>query len=168
MNQKLWNSLHDMFETDDGSLPDIYILNLSGSTVIKIWAYLRKSSPYLVGDACFWHRANEESVPVDAVPNAAELVVNGEAESFHVVLHGISSNISTIPDLGVFVFPDAIYLDYRMGREWGVAELDAFFALLHQLKSFDTNAVVTLPPESTVEEKKRFAEAFSEYGKTAA
>ncbi len=168
MNQKVWESLHDMFETDDGSLPDVYILNLSGLGVSKMWAYLRKLSPNLVGDASFWNRAKEKSVAVDSVANAAELVVNGEAESFHVVLHGISLNGSLIPDLGVFVFPDAIYLDYRMGHEWGARELEAFFALLHQLKSFDKNALVTLPPEYAVEARRRFAKAFSEYGKTTA
>ena len=168
MNQKVWESLRDMFETDDGSLPDVYILNLSGRSVSKIWAYLRESSGTLVGDSSFWNRAKAKSVAVDSVPNAAKLVVNGEAESFHVVLHGISLNGALTPDLGVFVFPDAIYLDYRMGHEWGAQGLDAFFALLHKLKSFDKNALVTLPPESPVEEKRRFAKAFSEYGKTAA
>ena len=48
MNQKVWESLRDMFETDDGSLPDVYILNLSGRSVSKIWAYLRESSGTLV------------------------------------------------------------------------------------------------------------------------
>jgi hypothetical protein len=159
----LWNSLHDLFDTDDGSLPDIYLLNLSDSGVASIWTHLLRSASGLAGGATFWHRSNEEDVHVDAVSNAAELVVKGEAESFHVLLRGISSGGIVLPDLGVFVFPDAIYLDYRMGPEWGPPELNGLFELLHRLRSFDANALVTLPPEYDPEVQKRFARAFVEY-----
>lgn len=37
------------------------------------------------------------------------------------------------------------------------------FELLHQLRSFDANALVTLPPEYDPEVQKRFATAFAEY-----
>ena len=63
----------------------------------------------------------------------------------------------------MFVFPDAIYLDYRMGKEWGAAELGALFELHYQAQSCDKNVVVTLPPEYSAEAKERFATAFSEY-----
>ncbi len=129
---ELWNNLHDMFDTDDGSLPDIYVRNLSGQGVKDMWAYLCHSAAGLAGDPSFWHIAKGQSIPVDAVPKAAELVVSGEADSFHAVLRGISFGEAVIPDLGVFVFPDAICLDYRMGPEWG---LKALFDLLNQLQS---------------------------------
>ena len=53
---------------------------------------------------------------------------------------------AVIPDLGVFVFLDAIYLDYRMGP----AQLCALFELLNQLKLLDKAAVVTLPEECLI------------------
>jgi hypothetical protein len=168
MMDELWNNLHYMFDTDDGSLPDIYVLNLSAQSVKEIWAYLRQSAADLASDASFWHIANGQTIRVDAVPNAAELVVSGEAESFHAVLRGISFDGAVIPDLGVFVFPEAIYLDYRMGPEWGPAQLGALFELLNQLQLLDREAVVTLPEECTAEARKRFATAFADYRENAA
>ena len=79
---ELWSKLHDLFDTDDGSLPDIYILNLSEQGVKDIWAYLRQSAAGYAGDAFFWHTARQEEVPIDDVPNAAELVISGEAKVF--------------------------------------------------------------------------------------
>lgn len=163
----LWDKLHDMFDTDDGSLPEIYLVNLSGDSVANIWTYLVKSASGLNPDASFWHRAKGSDIPIDEVPNAAQLVVQGEAESFHVVVHGISVGGTVIPDLGVFVFPDAIYFDYRMGREWGAEELNSLFALLHQLLSMDQNGIVTLPPEYSADFRQRFASAFAEYRNAA-
>jgi hypothetical protein len=168
MMDELWNNLHDMFDTDDGSLPDIYVLNLSAQGVKDIWAYLCQSATGLASDDSFWHIANGQSIPVDAVPNAAELVVSGEAESFHAVLRGISFDGAVIPDLGVFVFPEAIYLDYRMGAEWGPAQVSALFELLNELQLLDKDAVVSLPEQCTAEARKRFATALADYRENAA
>jgi hypothetical protein len=168
MSAELWDIVHDMFDTDDGSLPDIYILNLTSQGVVGMWEYLCEKAPGFAGEPSFWDRAKQESVSIESVVNAAELVVNGEAESFHAVLQGVSLRDAVIPDLGVFVFPDALYLDYRMGPQWNKAELAALFELLHQLRKLDTRALVTLPPECLDDHKKRFAEAFEMYRETAA
>jgi hypothetical protein len=168
MMDELWNNLHDMFDTDDGSLPDIEVRNLSGQGVKDIWAYLTESAACLNDGAYFWHIAKDQSVFVDAVPNAAGLVVSGEAQPFHAVVRGISLDGVVIPDLGVFVFPDVISLDYRMGSGWGPAQLGALFELLNRLQQLDSEAVVTLPEECAVEAKKRFATALANYRKNAA
>ena len=164
---KLWDNLHDMFDTDDGSLPEIHLANLSGASIVNIWTYLRSSAYGVNAGASFWHEAKGEDIGIDDVPNAAEFVRRGEVDSFHVVLRGISIGGTTIPDLGVFVSPDAIYLDYRMGPEWRAAEVNSLFALLHHLQTMDQNAVITLPPRETADFRQRFAKAFAEYGKGA-
>ena len=69
--------------------------------------------------------------------------------------------------LGVFVSSDAIYLDYRMGPEWGAAEVNSLFELLRHLQTMAQNEVVTLPPGETADFRQRFAKAFAEYGKGA-
>jgi hypothetical protein len=168
MSDEPWNSVHEMFDTDDGSLPDISILNLTPQGVVSMWRFLREKAARSAGEVSFWDRAKQESVPIESVLNAAELVVSGEAESFHVVLQGITLRDTVIPDLGVFVFPDALYLDYRMGPQWSEAEVAALFELLHQLRKLDSKAVVTLPPECLDDQKKRFAQAFEMYRETAA
>jgi hypothetical protein len=165
---QLWNTLHDLFDTDDGSLPDIYVLNLSPAGVKNMWTHLSQMARSLAGGGSFWHIADKQDVAVESVPNAAELVVTGEAESFHVVLCGITVEGTVIPDLGVFVFPASIYIDYRMGQEWGPSQLVAFFNLLAQLQAIDEQAVITLPEECTEETRKRFIEAFADYRKSAA
>jgi hypothetical protein len=164
---ELWNKLHDLFDSDDGGLPDIEILNLSEQGVKDIWVYLRQSAAGLAGDPWLWHNEMDQSIPVESVPNAAELVVSGEAAGFHVVLEGICFKGAVVPDLGVFVFPSAICLDYRMGPEWTSAKLEALFELLHQLQRIDSGAVITLPDVCTAEARKRFAMALAEYRENA-
>jgi hypothetical protein len=85
--QDLWNLVHHLFDTDDGSLPDILVCTTSPSGVAEMWAYLRRSAAGHAGDApWFWHVVEQRNVPVDEVPNAAQMVVTGEAEDFHAVL----------------------------------------------------------------------------------
>jgi len=57
----------------------------------------------------------------------------GGAEPFHVLAPGLQFAGVVIPDLGVFVWPDEVTLDYRMGPEWGRRQLLALFELLRQL-----------------------------------
>lgn len=167
MMDQLWNNLHDMFDTDDGSLPEICISNLSGTGVKDIWTRLTQLGASLNDGASFWHIARDEDVLVDAVPNAAELVVSGEAASFHVCLRGIAFDGAVIPELGVFVFADSICLDYRMGPEWGPAQLRSLFELLNQLQSIDKDSVVSLPEEFNSEVRNQFATAFAEFQENA-
>lgn len=168
LSNQLWNQLHDMFDTDDGTLPDIYIDNVSPQGVESMWAYLKASAGSYASDASVWHKAKNQEIPISSVINAAKLVVTGEAEVFHIVLHGIIFNNVRIPDLGVFVFPDAIHLDYRMGPEWGPNELQAFFGLLRSLYAIDENAVISLPGDYNSEWQRRFREAMSAYLKRPA
>jgi hypothetical protein len=42
--------------------------------------------------------------PLDSVPNAAALVVSGDAEPFHFVLRDIDMSGVRLPDLGVWVW----------------------------------------------------------------
>ncbi|AKJ27087.1 hypothetical protein AAW51_0396 [Caldimonas brevitalea] len=61
------------------------------------------------------------------------LVVSREAEAFHLVLGGMRMAGVTLPDLGVFVQPGGVTLDYPMGSEWGEMQIEAFVKLLRLL-----------------------------------
>ena len=100
---------------------------------------------------------------VDSVQSAAALVARGAAQSFHVVLEGVRSLDVALPDLGVFVFPDQLALDYRMGSEWTPARVEAFFALLADLAALDPRASTSLQECSRPEEKARFQSAWQRY-----
>ena len=105
---ELWDQLHDLFDTDDGSLPDIEINNLGGKEVTDVYAYLRSHSELTSDEQYFWSITENKDVPVKSVANAAQLVIRGEAEVFHVVVKGLFFGGAIIPDLGIFVFKDAI------------------------------------------------------------
>jgi hypothetical protein len=140
----LWDDLRDLFDTDDGSLPEIRVDYSDSSATVAGYALLRGRAARVVSErALLWSNTQSTNVPVDSVPNAAALVASGDAASFHVVLGGIQSQGVTIPDLGVFVFPDQLALDYRMGSSWGVTELGALFELLGELAALDPQASVT-------------------------
>jgi hypothetical protein len=134
MSESVWELLHEHFETDDGSLPDIYIRNVSSEGVVRIWNSLREHSSGIAGEATLWHDGEARRLNVNSVENAADLVISGAAEPFHVVLRGVSFEGTSIPDLGVFVFLDEVDLDYRMGPEWSRSGVEALLRLLIMLR----------------------------------
>ena len=98
---------------------------------------LRQRSRMASDSPEFWSREQEASLPVDSVPNAAVLVAAGQADPFHHCISGVVAAGVELPALGVFVWPDAIELDYRMGREWGPAQVAGFFELLRDCCTAD-------------------------------
>lgn len=159
----LWDQLHEQFDTDDGSLPDIYIHNLKSDAIVSAYALLRDRATAVVTKCPdYWSTRLQQRLPLDAVPNASTLVLSGEAEPFHVVFGGITAKGVVIPDLGVFVFQECIALDYRMGREWGPPELEAFFELLVELSALDPACRVVLDDGQPVSQAS-FGEAFDRF-----
>jgi hypothetical protein len=147
----LWTELRDLFETDDCSLPEVRVDYTDPEATIRGYALLRKSA----------HRVLPETL--DSVSNAAALVVSREAEVFHAVFQGIQSQGVTLPDLGAFVFPDQLALDYRMGAEWGPAKVEAFFGLLSALAGFDPHTSLSLEEGVLPEVLARFHAAWRRY-----
>jgi hypothetical protein len=142
VSDSLWEQVGVCFNTDDGSLPGIEVSNLSPEEVAAIFSMLRSRS-HIKGDAPeFWSTIEEISKPVDSVPNAAALVAFGQAEAFHIVVCGIIANGVSLPLIGIFVWPDTIELDYRMGNDWGSSQVVGFFELLQDCGRLATDAVV--------------------------
>lgn len=162
----LWEELHGFFEVDDGSLPEILIHFRNPEAIESGYLFLRDLAVDVSPDpAVFWSVADNAERPVDTVPNAAALVVRGDAEPFHAVFGGIRMGEVTIPDLGVFVFHDHLGVDYRMGSEWHGEEVRALFDLLLRLSDLDPGPVLSLscmPPEV---EEVRFHEAWNRFVK---
>ena len=153
----LWSELHDFFDTDDGSLPEVRVAYSDTGATIAAYALLRERAAQVVTEnPYFWSKTHHADRPLDSVPNAAVLVASGEATAFHVVLGGIRSRGVNIPDLGVFVFPAQIALDYRMGPAWGPRELEALFELLAELMSLDPQASLSLEEGALPEVVARF------------
>jgi hypothetical protein len=142
VSDKLWDRVSDCFDTDDGSLPGIEVSNLSQSEVAAIFAMLRSRSHIDSDVPNFWSIIEAVSKPVDSVPNAAALVASGQAEAFHMIVGGIVANGVPLPPIGIFVWPDTIELDYRMGCGWGSSQVVGFFELLWDCSQLAANAVV--------------------------
>ncbi len=142
MSDELWNAIRGCFETDDGSLPSIEINCLSTGDVEAIYSSLRERSRLWNNDAVFWDVKRKCEVPVDSVENAASLVAQKIAEPFHICLTELTVKDVTLPDLGVFILPDSIELDYRMGAEWSRDRVAALFLLLCQLANMALSAAI--------------------------
>lgn len=125
----LWPRVRHHFEDDDGSLPGVGLAGLTGPQVVEVCQFLC-SIGTLAPDAKLWDRTQGVEASIDGVPSAAALVVSGEAEPWHALLTDIHHDGQSVPDLGMFVSPDSIFLDYRRGSPWGPASAAAFFSLL--------------------------------------
>jgi hypothetical protein len=135
--KSIWSQLRNLFEHDDGSLPEIELTNLDAGAIPRVFASLwRSGNDTPAGGASYLDRRDGQEKPISSAQdaaNAAVLVCNQEAESIHVVLGGLVSAGTPIPDLGVFVHPDGLVLDYRMGSAWGPQQVTALFELLHTI-----------------------------------
>ena len=136
--------LLEYFEVDDGSLPEITVTFPSPAHVVRAFAHLFAcgAANVTADGGLLWLTASESEAPFGGADDAA-LVTSGAAEPFHVVLAGVTCSGASIPDLGVFVDPDRLTLDYQMGSAWGEPEIQALLGLLRQLRELD--GVVTVP-----------------------
>jgi hypothetical protein len=161
---QLWEELHDLFDTDDGSLPEIELTNLNSSQIGNIFLFLLSLGKEIQpNNATFWDNKLDQERSITSVGNAATLVTEYRASHFHIVVIGISLNGMTIPDLGVFVFQKNISLDYRMGSRWEPAQLSALFKLLSQIKKIAPEMNITLQEGEPEENQKRFQKALNQY-----
>ncbi|WP_337176770.1 hypothetical protein [Paludisphaera sp.] len=161
-----WKKLRSLFDTDDGSLPEIRLAGLSRDGVARVFDLIR-SRATLDSDAVFWHRALDREELLGAHRDPAGMVASGEAEPFHFVASGISAGGTILPDLGVFVFSDEVALDYRMGPEWGEAELGALFELLRILTAAAPEARVELDDHGLPEVERLFLDEWAAYCRAA-
>ena len=159
-----WAKLHDLFDTDDGSLPEIHVNYATRAATVSGYDLLRRRAARVVTEKpYFWSKAHDAECALDSVSNAAAFVVTGEAEPFHVVLGGIQTRSTTIPDLGVFVFPNQLAMDYRMGPAWGASALEALFQVLVELVAFDPSATVSLEENVVTSVAARFQTAWGRW-----
>jgi hypothetical protein len=161
-SRSVWKRLRFLFDTDDGSLPVIRLTGLGPEGVARIFDFLRSRATIDL-DVLFWHRILDREERLGAYPNPAQLVATGEADEFHVLARGLVFGGTTLPDLGVFVHPREVVLDYRMGPEWGEAEVLALFELLRQLTALDPGASVRLGEFDSPRVQRLFVDAWLEY-----
>jgi hypothetical protein len=121
--------LLEIFGKNDGSLPDIEFDNLSGEEVIFGYEFVKKSAERISSEKpYYWSTSQSAEIPILLQDNPSCYVVSGEAEPFHICFDGIlSQSGKNIPELGLFVFPDCLAVDYRMGSYWGIDAIEGLF-----------------------------------------
>jgi hypothetical protein len=127
-----WDRLRKLFDTDDGGLYEIRLAGLDEAGLVAAFEFIRSRSN-ITPDAVFWHKVLQQDLRVADHLDSARLVAKGIAEPFCVLAPAVEFAGAVIPDLGVFVWPDELTLDYRMGPEWDRPQLIALFELLRQL-----------------------------------
>lgn len=146
LQDSVWSQLRDLFEHDDGSLPEIELADIGPTAIPSLFATLwRRGRDATEGGASYNDRRDGQDKPIasaEDAANAAELVCGQEAESIHVVLGGLGGAGTPIPDLGVFVHPDALVLDYRMGPAWGPQEVTGLLELLRTIAEAEPGLTV--------------------------
>ena len=127
--------LADYFATNDGSLPEIEVAFVSPEGVVEAFEFLFScgARDVTVGGASLWLRQREQGRALVGGDGGTRIAAGG-AEGFHVVLADITSLGTILPDLGVFVDAESLVIDYRMGPEWGPAQVSALLALLRHFR----------------------------------
>src|SRR5437868_5317734 len=95
-----WDRLRHLFETDDGALYDIRLMELDDMGLRAAFEFLRARSA-VTPEAVFWHNGLEQDQLVANYPDVAWLVACGLAQPFHVLACGLKFTGAVVPDLGV-------------------------------------------------------------------
>jgi hypothetical protein len=154
---ELWDLLHDLFDTDDGSLPEIELTNLNSSQISKIYLFLVSLGKEIKPKGItFWDNELNQARSIDSVENPATLITEYRASPFHIVISSITLDEITIPDLGVFIFQESISMDYRKGTLWTPDKLYALLELLCQIKNLAPEVNISLQESESEEKCRRF------------
>jgi hypothetical protein len=160
---KLWDELSSFFAEDDGSLPEVRLVRLSPTGLVRIFEELRQRAEPLDSSETVWHDERQEEVTLGEVPELPALVADEKISSVHLLLRGIRSGDLNLPDLGVFAASGEIALDYRMGDEWNEDVLAAFVELLADLRQLDPGGELDLEEGLPRGVRRHFRRAVQKY-----
>lgn len=158
-----WPDVKHLFATDDGSLPDIYIRNISHDQTIEIYDWLMKRCK-ITGDARVWSIEKKQEVLICDLIDPAEAVIDEKVEAFMHGLVELRVDSIELPRLAVTVSKEGISFDYRMGAEWTERAVLALFKLLHQIHLLAPNARIFQTDEGYYSQPNHeFSNAFKSY-----
>jgi hypothetical protein len=141
-------SLRHLFVNDDGSLPDIFIENLSPSDFENIMSWiegLMSPSPFKV-----WSIDSQKELTFTSPLRAAKLFSQGKIEPFRFPADDISFGNQIIPTLGMGVYStDQIEFDYRMGKKWTDEAIVALLTFLSRILEMSSTIKIRRDGDST-------------------
>ena len=119
------------FEVDDGTLPEIVVEAIGASHLHSAFAVLRARAEHIQGFVTL--TKSDEPEPASNLTDLVRCVQEKECEPPHVLLIGVMCNHARLPDLGVWLLPDAMHIDFRKGPSWGPEKIATLFKLLKEI-----------------------------------
>jgi hypothetical protein len=137
---ELWHKVGHLFNTDDGSLPDIFIDDLSNEEIVTIYDYVMTQAT-IDGNATAWSLESEKDIPIRNIENPATQFIENRIESFrHLIVLKVGE--LELPSLSVCVGQESIEFDYRMGKEWNEKNVSALFRFLSEIQLIAPNSKI--------------------------
>jgi hypothetical protein len=162
----LYEQINDFFCEDDDSYPEVCVCNLNETQICTAYQFIVEKSAYFVGKPFFFNRDKNAEQSIEEVSNAARLVAKGTAQPFHFMVRDIRfGKDQHIHELGVFIMPNAIALDYEKGRVWGELEIESFLMLLLLILQASKDSFLKLEETVVDEAKERFSRAVLDLAK---
>jgi hypothetical protein len=107
---ELWEKVHHLFDTDDGSLPDIFIKNITENESIKIYSWvLSLTQPQK--NTYVWSIKDNKDILITDLVNPAQEYVQGNFELFRYCLEEFVFYGINIPQLSISIGETGIDLE---------------------------------------------------------
>lgn len=128
-----WGGLLPFFCTPSHDYPEICIHSLTPEEVAGAFELFRGPQVRHVGTPVVHDRRVGREVPLSTLENPVELVHQAAVEPFHFLVAGLRVGSVVLPDLGVFILPQAIALDFSPGFGWTAASLEGLLRLVDRI-----------------------------------
>jgi hypothetical protein len=140
-NTEIWHKIGHLFENDDGSLPDIFVENLTNEQIVIVYNWV-VSEAGIYGEPTLWSIKEERDILVREIGNPAQKFIDKEVEIFRHGLKDLIINGIKIPQLTISVEVGGVSFNYRKGKDWSPKEVRALLDfLLH---------IVRIAPDSKI------------------
>lgn len=157
-----WQRWHAEFEQNDGSLPELRLVNVPPKYLSPIWRVLTDRATE-IAPARIWREDLAQEVELNTKVDAGELVSTGKVPFFHVLLRKVGSAGLELPELGVFFAPGEVALDYQPGPQWNRPAFLAFLDLLSDLLDTAPGSRATTEEAVVDEYRTDFEKAFAAF-----
>jgi hypothetical protein len=157
-----WHHWHTEFEQNDGSLPELRLVDVPPDALSPIWRLLTGRAA-AIAPTTLWREDLAQEVELEGGMDAGDFVSSGKVPFFHTVLRKVRSAGLELPELGVFCAPGEIALDYQPGPDWNQRAFLAFLALLSELLDLAPGSRVTTEPAVVDEYREGFERAFAAF-----
>lgn len=128
-----WNRLLTFFTTRSPDFPELCLHNLSAVEVQGAFELFYGPQSRLIGSPQVFDRRISREVPLATLESPVALVHSAEIEPFHCLIGNLRVGDTTLPDIGLFVLPGAIAIDFQPGPAWNAASMETLLRLLDQV-----------------------------------